>query len=52
MIDGPAIVDDVDTTLLVPDGDRLEIDAMGNYVFTVDTTIPTAIAAAANGGAR
>jgi N-methylhydantoinase A len=52
VIDGPALVDDVDTTLLVPDGDRLEIDAMGNYVFTVDTTIPTAIAAAANGGAR
>jgi N-methylhydantoinase A/oxoprolinase/acetone carboxylase beta subunit len=52
VIEGPALVDDVDTTLLVPQGDRLEIDPMSNYVFTVGATIPTALAAAANGGAK
>jgi N-methylhydantoinase A len=52
VIDGPALIDDVDTTLLIPDGDKLEIDSMGNYVFTVDTTIPAAIPAAVNGGAK
>jgi N-methylhydantoinase A len=51
-IDGPALIDDVDTTLLVPEGDRLEIDAMGNYVFTVDTTAPAALQTTADGGAR
>jgi len=35
-IEGPAIVDDVDTTLLVPDGAHLEIDGMRNYVFTIE----------------
>jgi len=32
MLDGPAFVDDVDTTLLVPSGARLAIDTWRNYV--------------------
>jgi N-methylhydantoinase A len=51
-IDGPALIDDVDTTLLVPAGDRLEVDPMGNYVFTVDTTAPAALQTTADGGVR
>jgi N-methylhydantoinase A len=51
-IAGPALIDDVDTTLLVPEGDRLEVDGMGNYVFTVDTTAPAALQTTADGGAR
>jgi N-methylhydantoinase A len=35
-LDGLAIVDDVDTTLLVPEGARLQVDGMGNYVFRVE----------------
>lgn len=35
VISGPAVIDDVDTTLLVPPGAQLEIDRLGNYVFTV-----------------
>jgi N-methylhydantoinase A len=34
-LSGPALIDDVDTTLLVPAGARLEIDELRNYVFTV-----------------
>jgi N-methylhydantoinase A len=34
-IDGPALVDDVDTTLLVPPGTTLQIDGLGNYVFSI-----------------
>lgn len=55
VIEGPALVDDVDTTLLVPDRDRLEIDSIGNYVFTIDTTVPAAVPAAtkaASGGTK
>jgi N-methylhydantoinase A len=52
VIEGPALIDDVDTTLLVPEGDRLEIDELSNYVFTVDTTIPTALATSATGGGK
>ena len=51
-IEGPALIDDVDTTLLVPAGDRLEVDPMGNYVFTVDTTAPAALQTTADGGVR
>jgi N-methylhydantoinase A len=36
VIGGPAVIDDVDTTLLVPPGAQLQIDRLGNYVFTVD----------------
>ena len=36
VITGPAVIDDVDTTLLVPPGTRLEIDHMHNYVFSID----------------
>lgn len=32
-LDGPALVDDVDTTLYVPRGVRLSIDSWRNYVF-------------------
>jgi N-methylhydantoinase A len=32
---GPALVDDVDTTLLVPEGVALQIDGLGNYVFAI-----------------
>ena len=35
VLSGPALIDDVDTTLLVPAGARLEIDELRNYVFTV-----------------
>jgi hypothetical protein len=35
VLSGPALIDDVDTTLLVPAGARLEIDQLRNYVFTV-----------------
>lgn len=35
-LEGLAIVDDVDTTLLVPEGARLEIDGMRNYVFEIE----------------
>jgi N-methylhydantoinase A len=35
-LEGLALVDDIDTTLLVPDGARLEVDGMRNYVFTID----------------
>jgi N-methylhydantoinase A len=35
-LEGLAIVDDVDTTLLVPEGARLEIDGMRNYVFQIE----------------
>ncbi len=37
VIDGPAVIDDVDTTLLVPPGARLEIDHMHDYVFRIDS---------------
>ena len=33
---GLAVVDDVDTTLLVPEGAQLEVDGMRNYVFTIE----------------
>lgn len=33
---GLAIVDDVDTTLLVPEGAHLEVDGMRNYVFSIE----------------
>jgi N-methylhydantoinase A len=52
VIEGPALIDDVDTTLLVPERDKLEIDDLSNYVFTVDTTVPTALENGANGGAK
>jgi N-methylhydantoinase A len=35
-LEGLAIVDDVDTTLLVPEGARLAIDGMRNYVFEIE----------------
>ena len=35
-LEGLAIVDDVDTTLLVPAGARLAIDGMRNYVFEIE----------------
>jgi N-methylhydantoinase A len=38
LITGPALVDDVDTTLLVPDGVSLEIDELRNSVFSIDVT--------------
>jgi N-methylhydantoinase A len=33
-VTGPAVVDDVDTTLLVPDGMSLRVDGLSNYVFS------------------
>ena len=33
---GLAVVDDVDTTLLVPEGAQLEVDGLRNYVFTIE----------------
>lgn len=42
---GPAVVDDVDTTLLVPPGTTLSIDAFGNYVFSIVPTAGVATAA-------
>jgi len=35
-LDGLAIVDDVDTTLLVPEGAHLQVDGMRNYVFSIE----------------
>ena len=35
-LEGLALVDDVDTTLLVPEGARLEVDGMRNYVFQIE----------------
>lgn len=35
-LEGLAIIDDVDTTLLVPAGARLAIDGMRNYVFEIE----------------
>ena len=35
-LEGPALVDDVDTTLLVPPGVRVHIDGLRNYVFEID----------------
>lgn len=35
-LSGLAIVDDVDTTLLVPEGAALEVDGMHNYVFSIE----------------
>lgn len=47
-LEGLAIVDDVDTTLLVPEGARLEIDGMRNYVFEIEPSYkPGATAAPA-----
>ena len=49
---GLAIVDDVDTTLLVPEGAQLEVDGMRNYVFSIEPSYkpeaspPTATAVA------
>lgn len=34
-VSGPALIDDVDTTLLVPDGALLTVDDLGNYVFAL-----------------
>ena len=34
-ISGPALIDDVDTTLLLPDGALLTVDSLGNYVFSL-----------------
>jgi N-methylhydantoinase A len=34
-ISGPALIDDVDTTLLLPDGALLTVDELGNYVFSL-----------------
>jgi N-methylhydantoinase A len=34
---GPAVVDDVDTTLLIPPDTMLSIDSLGNYVFSITT---------------
>jgi len=34
-ISGPALIDDVDTTLLLPDGALLTVDDLGNYVFSL-----------------
>ncbi len=36
VVSGPALIDDVDTTLLIPRGARVEIDRLRNYVFTID----------------
>ncbi|MEZ5078280.1 MAG: hydantoinase/oxoprolinase family protein [Solirubrobacterales bacterium] len=47
-LNGLAIVDDVDTTLLVPAGAQLHVDGMRNYVFSIEpsykpeTSPPTA----------
>jgi N-methylhydantoinase A len=35
-ISGPALIDDVDTTLLLPDGALLTVDELGNYVFSLE----------------
>jgi N-methylhydantoinase A len=35
-LEGPALVDDIDTTLLVPEGARLDVDGMRNYVFEIE----------------
>ena len=39
-IAGPALVDDVDTTVLVPEGDSLAIDGWRNYVLTIGSGAP------------
>ena len=45
-LEGLAIVDDVDTTTVVPEGARLEIDGMRNYVFEIEPSYkPEATAA-------
>jgi N-methylhydantoinase A len=46
---GPALIDDVDTTLFVPDGVSLAIDDLDNYVFSIRAE-PT-LAATAGAGA-
>jgi N-methylhydantoinase A len=52
-LDGLALVDDVDTTLLVPEGAHLEVDGMRNYVFRVEPSYtPGAAPAAATTVAR
>ena len=42
---GPALIDDVDTTLYVPDRASVEIDSFGNYVFTLQVGSPAPLAA-------
>ena len=51
-VHGPAVIDDIDTTLLVPPATSLSIDELGNYVFSIgapggDSTPAAALAAAA-----
>jgi N-methylhydantoinase A len=38
---GPALIDDVDTTLYVPVGVEVEIDRFSNYVFQLGETAVT-----------
>jgi N-methylhydantoinase A len=38
---GPALIDDVDTTLYVPEGVEVEIDRFSNYVFQLGQTAVT-----------
>jgi hypothetical protein len=38
---GPALIDDVDTTLYVPEGVEVEIDRFSNYVFQLGETAAT-----------
>jgi N-methylhydantoinase A len=38
---GPALIDDVDTTLYVPEGVEIEIDRFSNYVFQIGETAST-----------
>ena len=55
---GPALIDDVDTTLYVPEGVEVEIDRFSNYVFQLGETAATSRRAGArwtrphDGGAR
>ncbi len=39
---GPALIDDVDTTLYVPEGVQLTIDAWRNYVFDLEAAVAEA----------
>jgi len=36
---GPALIDDVDTTLYVPEGVRLMIDGWRNYAFDLEAAV-------------
>ena len=38
MIDGPAVIEQMDSTVLLPPGDRAESDMLGNLVITIGGT--------------